>query len=356
METVFIAMSGGIDSSFAAYLLKKQGYKVVGVTFELLPSSYKSANNSQICCSLETIHRARKIADDLSIPHCVINMKNEFQEFVIDNFLVEYKSGRTPNPCILCNRYIKLSSFYNKALSLGADKIATGHYAIIEHVSGNYGIRKGTDKSKDQSYFLYPVKESSLKNILFPLGTYKKNNVTANSEEFCWSSRNIKESQDICFIPEGNYRGFLSKYIKFKEGPIYHRNGKLMGKHNGLYLYTIGQRRGLNIPYKESLYVLELIPDSNTLIVGSKEDLKRKSLTADDVNLFHLFLESDFSSGNFSAKVRYRQKEESCKLNISNGLLSVNFENPVYSVAPGQSVVVYKNDTIVCGGIIKDSE
>jgi tRNA-specific 2-thiouridylase len=355
METVFIAMSGGIDSSFAAYLLKQKGYKVVGITFQLLPETVKSAKNPKACCSRETIHRAKKIAASLSIPHYIINMRKEFEEYVIDNFLNEYKSGRTPNPCILCNKYIKFLSFHDKALSIGADKIATGHYAIIDSTAGNYTIRKGTDRNKDQSYFLYPIKESSLKHILFPIGTYTKDSLKDNAGKLGWNLQNVKESQDICFIPEGDYRNFLSNYIKLQEGPIYRTDGTFMGKHNGIHLYTIGQRRGLNIPYKEPLYIIEIIPDKNTLIVGPKEHLKKKKLVAYRGNFFNMNMPG-FASGIFSAKVRYRQKEELCTFATSDDLLYINFENPIYSIAPGQSVVIYKDDAIVCGGIIRNSE
>ncbi|MCX5813709.1 MAG: tRNA 2-thiouridine(34) synthase MnmA [Proteobacteria bacterium] len=356
METVFIAMSGGIDSSFTAYLLKQKGYKVVGITFQLLPEAIKSTKNPKACCSIETIHRAKKMANDLSIPHYIINMRKEFEEHVINNFLNEYKHGRTPNPCILCNKYIKFQSFLDKALSIGADKIATGHYAIIDQTSGGYTIRKGTDKAKDQSYFLYPIKEGLLKHILFPLGTYTKDNLRVNAGKLGWNLQNVKESQDICFIPEGNYRDFLSNYMELKEGPVYHAEGTFMGMHNGIHLYTIGQRRGLNIPYKEPLYVIEIIPDKNTLIVGPKEYLKRKKLVAHSTNFFNMNAPPGLAPGSLSAKVRYRQKEEACTFTISDDLLYIDFKNPLYSIAPGQSVVIYKDDAIVCGGIIRSSE
>ena len=355
METVFVAMSGGMDSSFAAYLLKQKGYKVVGITFQLLPEKMKGPKNPKACCSIETIMRARKIANDLSIPHYIINLRKEFEEHVIDNFLNEYESGRTPNPCVLCNRYIKFISFPDKALSIGADKIATGHYAMIDEVQGSYNLRKGSDQSKDQSYFLYHIKKELLKYIIFPLGTYIKSTLKDNMRRLGWGLANIKESQDVCFIPENDYRDFLSNYMQLKKGPVYHVDGKLMGSHNGMHMYTIGQRRGLEIPYKEPLYVIEIIPDKNTLIIGPKEYLKRKKLIAEDVNFF-LTDQTGLSSENLSAKVRYRQKEVQCTLRLSGDLLGVDFYSPVYSITPGQSVVIYSSDKVVGGGIIKSSE
>jgi tRNA-uridine 2-sulfurtransferase len=355
METVFVAMSGGIDSSFTAYLLKQKGYKVVGITFQLLSSTIKSTKNPKACCSVETVARVKKFADDLSIPHYVINLRKEFEEHVIEPFLKEYGSGRTPNPCIRCNKYIKFSSFPDRALSVGADKIATGHYAIIDELSGDYSLKKGSDETKDQSYFLYPIKTDLMKRLLFPLGQLTKNSVKKDASSLGWNSRAIKESQDVCFIPENDCREFLSKHLHFKKGPIYHTGGTLMGTHSGIHLYTIGQRRGLNIPYKEPLYVIDIIPGENSLIVGPKDHLKRKKLVAYDLN-FPNTDRADLLCGDLRAKVRYRQKEEACTISISGDRLEVDFHNPVYSITPGQSVVIYNGSTVVGGGIIERSE
>jgi tRNA-specific 2-thiouridylase len=349
METVFIAMSGGIDSSFSAYLLRQKGYNLVGITFQLLPETIKNIKNPKACCSIEAVHRAKKIADDLSIPHYVINLREEFERYVIEKFIQEYKEGRTPNPCILCNRYIKFSSFINKALSIGGEKIATGHYAIIKEISGNYFLKKGKDKIKDQSYFLYPINKDLLNVILFPLGEYTKEKVKEKAYKIGWNINKTKESQDICFIPEKDYRNFLSRFVLLKKGPVYLADGKFMGYHNGIHLYTIGQRRGLNIPYREPLYIIEIQPDENTIIVGPKEYLKRKRVIANELNLLNPV------SMNISGKVRYRQKEEPCKYTISHNTLEVDFDNPVYSITPGQSVVLYNEDTVVGGGVITSS-
>jgi tRNA-uridine 2-sulfurtransferase len=349
METVFVAMSGGLDSSFAAYLLKREGYKVVGVTFQLLPESMKNIRNPKACCSIETINRAKKIADNLSIPHYVINLRREFEEHVIENFIHEYMSGRTPNPCILCNRYIKFSAFLKMALSIGADKVATGHYANIKETTGGCIMQKGFDTAKDQSYFLYPIAKESLKYILFPLGSQTKAGLKERMHEIKWEYQKAKESQDICFIPGSDYREFMSGLVGLHEGPVYSVEGKLLGHHDGIHLYTIGQRRGLKIPYKEPLYVVDILVEENTIIAGSKESLKRKRLLANNINML------EKTTSQITGKVRYRQKEEPCTYNVSGDSLEVEFTNPVYSITPGQSVVLYDGDTIVGGGIINNS-
>ncbi|OPY78998.1 MAG: tRNA-specific 2-thiouridylase MnmA [Syntrophorhabdus sp. PtaU1.Bin153] len=342
-------MSGGIDSSFAAYLLKKQGFKVLGITFQLLPDSLKNVCNPKACCSLDTIHRAKRVADALSIPHYVINLRNEFKEYVIDKFIDAYKKGETPNPCVLCNKYIKFSSFVTKALSIGGEKIATGHYACIEEVSGTYLLKKGIDKTKDQSYFLYPIRTQLLESILFPLGKLRKTEVKTMAENAGWKNDGTKESQDICFIPEGDYRGFLSKFVHLKKGPVFSVDGKRLGEHEGIHLYTVGQRRGLNIPYSEPLYVVEIRPYDNAVIVGPKDFLKKRYLTATGVNILHL------SSTSVAGKVRYRQKEQPCHYTTEGDLLRVEFPQTIDAIMPGQSVVLYTNDTVVGGGTIKDS-
>jgi tRNA-specific 2-thiouridylase len=349
METVFVAMSGGIDSSFAAYLLKKQGFKVIGITFQLLPDFLTNCCNPKACCSLDTIHRAKRIADALSVPHYVINLTNEFKEYVIDKFIDAYKKGETPNPCVLCNQYIKFSSFIAKALSLGGEKIATGHYACIEEVSGAYLLKKGLDKTKDQSYFLYPIKGQTLRSILFPLAKLRKTEVKAMAEKAGWKNNNPRESQDICFIPEGDYRGFLSQFVHLKKGPVFSIDGKRLGEHEGIHLYTIGQRRGLNIPYTEPLYVVEIRPYDNSVIVGPKDFLRKRHLTATGVNILHP------SSTSVTGKVRYRQTEQPCRYTTEGDLLRVEFLQAIDAITPGQSVVLYANDAVVGGGTITNS-
>jgi tRNA-specific 2-thiouridylase len=351
METVFVAMSGGFDSSFAAYILKKSGYSVVGVTFRLLPESVTDGQHPKTCCSADTIVRAQNAATFLSIPHYVMDLRDDFEHYVIKRFISEYKSGITPNPCILCNKFIKFSSFARKAFSMGADKIATGHYAgiDIDEENGICYLKKGIDKAKDQSYFLYSIEEDILKRTIFPLGKYKKTDLKEEARNISWDIHGIKESQDICFVPDNNYSRFLSPYIALKKGPVYHIDGTFLGHHKGLHFYTIGQRRGINIPYREALYVVNTISEENTLIVGSKKDLKQKTVIASEVNLFPRV------SDNVSGKVRYRQKEEPCVYKTVNDTLQIEFPHSISSVTPGQSVVLYDGDIVIGGGIIEKS-
>jgi tRNA-specific 2-thiouridylase len=312
-----------------------------------LPEAIASRQHPKACCSADAIVKAQGAASYLSIPHYVVDLREDFKHYVIDRFIDEYKSGRTPNPCILCNKFIKFSSFARKAFSMGADRIATGHYARIEEENGTYSLKKGIDKAKDQSYFLYAIEQDILKRTLFPLGKYKKNDLKEEARNISWNIYSIKESQDICFIPGNDYRKFLSPYITLKKGPVYHVDGAFLGNHMGLHLYTIGQRRGINIPYREALHVVNTIPDENTLIVGSIEDLKQKVLTASEINLF------SHVSDNVNGKVRYRQKEEPCAYEAGNDTLHVEFLRPISSVTPGQSVVLYHGDIVIGGGIIE---
>jgi tRNA-specific 2-thiouridylase len=347
MQTVFVAMSGGLDSSFSAYLLKKQGFKVIGVTFALLPKTAANARNPKACCSLDSTNRARKVADGLSIAHYVINLRPQFEEQVIERFVAEYLSGRTPNPCILCNQYIKFSAFVRMALALGADAVATGHYAAIKKSEAGWSLNKGRDGSKDQSYFLYPIEQYRLSSLLFPLSDYTKEAVRLAMTGLAWDSSRVRESQDICFIPESDYRGFISQYVPLKKGDIFLHDGRHLGFHEGIHLYTVGQRRGLNIPYAEPLYVTEIRAEENVLIVGPKEKLRGRSLIADQVNML-----AARPSGRALGKVRYRQREEPCTYAVSNGQLEVTFDDFVSAITPGQSVVLYEGDMVLGGGTI----
>lgn len=337
---VFLAMSGGVDSAFAAKILKERGFKVRAFTFRLL-KNLEHFRTPKICCSEENMRRAERIAESLSIPHHILDLTEEFYFYVIERFIEEYKNGRTPNPCILCNRHIKFHIFLKRALSLGAEKIATGHYARIEEENGEYLLKKGIDEKKDQSYFLYPIKKEYLKYILFPLGSFKKEEV----KETFGGRLSIIESQDLCFV-SGNLKEFLKNFLKPKEGPIYFIDGRLLGYHEGIYFYTIGQRKGLGIPYKYPLYVIEIRKEDNAIIVGPREYLEGDRLSAKEVNFLYP------SKMEVKGKIRYNQKEEPCKYEIEGDHLFVQFERPIYAITKGQSVVLYSRDTVIGGGVI----
>ncbi len=343
-------MSGGIDSSYSAYLLKEKGYKVVGFTFDLLPSTQRSRCNPKMCCSAVNVNRAKRVADSLSIPHYVINMREDFDQYVIQRFVDEYRAGRTPNPCVLCNKHIKFASFLQKALALGADLVATGHYASTRETPGGIELRKGKDRAKDQSYFLYPIPRKDLGMIAFPLADHTKETVRQKSVELGAGGEEVPESQDICFIPENDYRAFVGQFIPLKRGPIVTTRGDLIGYHEGVHLYTIGQRRGINIPSAEPLYVIDIRTRDNVVVAGAKEDLRRKRLLADDVNML-----SSAIGGEARAKVRYRQKEERCSYSVKEGLLEVVFHEPISSITPGQSVVLYDGERVLGGATIREA-
>ena len=350
MRTVFVAMSGGLDSSYSAYLLKRQGYRVVGVTFALLPKTTASTRNPKACCSLDSTNRAKRVADSLSIAHYVINLRPQFEEHVIEKFIAEYRGGRTPNPCVLCNQYIKFSAFVQRALALGADAVATGHYATVEKSETGWLLKKAKDGSKDQSYFLYPIEQYRLPTLLFPMSGYTKEAVRLNMTGLAWGPSRVRESQDICFIPDSDYRRFIGRYIPVKKGDVFLHDGRHLGCHEGVQLYTIGQRRGLNIPFTEPLYVTEIRAEENVLIVGPKEKLRRRTLLADQVNML-----CARSSGRALGRVRYRQKEEPCTFNVNNDLLEVTFDDPISAITPGQSVVLYEGDRVLGGATVREA-
>ena len=341
-------MSGGIDSSYSAYLLKEAGYRVVGFTFDLLPGSLRDGSNPRMCCSAVSVNRARSVADRLAIPHYVLNMREEFDRHVVQRFVDEYRIGRTPNPCVLCNRYIKFDLFLKKAKAMGADLVATGHYARIEKAPQGFELKKGIDRSKDQSYFLYPIPEDDLEKIVFPLATTTKE--TIRQTFGAAGQGEVPESQDICFIPDNDYRAFIRRFMPRRKGPVVLVDGRQIGTHEGIHLYTIGQRRGINVPFGQALYVVELRAEDNLVKVGDKASLSRRRLVADDINMLNRAV-----AGRAAAKVRYRQKEEKCSYRVRHGLLEVLFDDPVSSIAPGQSVVLYDGDTVLGGGTIRET-
>lgn len=337
--TVVVAMSGGVDSSAVAYLLKKENYNVVGATMKLL-------NNE---ATTNAINDAKKVCEVLGIKHYVFDMEKEFKEIVITNFINSYKEGETPNPCVVCNKKFKFGLFYKKAKELlNADYIATGHYASLK----DNKLVESPNTAKDQSYFLWGIDKNVLPHIMFPLSKYgNKDEVRHEVSKILPNTSKKKDSQEICFIPNDDYKAFLSKYTTTKPGNIYLEDNTLIGKHTGLTNYTVGQRKGLNISYKEPLFVLRIDPKNNCLIVGPKESLYKDKLRANNINI----LVDDFS-GKILAKIRSHGPKEEVVIEKDQDELIATFKNKVRAITPGQSIVFYSEDgTCLGGAIIKEA-
>lgn len=342
---VVVAMSGGVDSSVAAALLKKQGYAVIGITMQVWPSK-KSFGG---CCSLETVNDAKKVADTLGIPHYVLNFRDVFKRDVIDNFVEEYKQGRTPNPCIRCNQYIKFDHLHRKALELGAEFVATGHYARIK----NGKLLKGKDSKKDQAYVLYMMNQESLGRTLFPLGDLTKEEVRKMAKDFGLPVAEKEESQEICFIEDDDYGRFLKEVYPeaVRPGPILDRDGNIAGMHGGIAFYTLGQRRGIGAHRGLPKYVVQIDRERNAIVIGDREDTLGKELVADQVT--YVSGVAPTSPLEIKAKIRYNSPEAEAVLKAQDqDKAQVIFKKPQRAITPGQSVVFYKGDEVIGGGII----
>ena len=354
MKKAMIAMSGGVDSSVAAYLISQQGYETVGVTMKL-HNDESQAQAEASCCTSDDIEDARSVAETLGIPYHVYNYSDNFTEHVISRFVDAYRNARTPNPCIDCNRYIKFDRLVKTAIELGFDYVVTGHYAVTEYdeTSGRYLLKKAVDESKDQSYVLYSLSQEQLKHILFPLGSMNKQEVREIADKLDFINADKPDSQDICFVPDGDYARFIEEWcgLKFENGNFVDLQGNVIAQHKGIINYTIGQRKGLGIAAKAPYYVVGKDLERNEVILGSNEDLFSSTLTATDVNF--ISVEKLTEPMRVRAKVRYKQKETDATISpLENGDVSVVFDEPQRAIASGQAVVFYDGDIVVGGGTI----
>ena len=355
-EKVVVGMSGGVDSSVAAYLLKEQGYDVIGVTMQIWEDEEQQRTEENGgCCGLSAVDDARRVADRLEIPYYVMNFKQEFQKKVVDYFVEEYLAGRTPNPCIACNRYVKWESLLKRSMEIGADYIATGHYARIAKLpNGRFAIRNSVTARKDQTYALYNLTQFQLAHTLMPIGEYEKDQVRRIAQEAGLPVAAKPDSQDICFVPDGDYAAFLKKKTGERmpgEGDFVTRDGTVLGKHKGITHYTIGQRKGLGLSMGEPVFVSELRPKTNQVVVGEETQVFKKELLCDHLNF--MGMEDLEEPRKVWAKVRYAHKGQWCRIEKQGrDLIRAEFEEPVRAITPGQAVVFYEGEYVLGGGII----
>jgi len=357
-KTVLALMSGGVDSSVAAAILSRQGFEVVGITMKVWEDAGVTDELTPRCCSAADVEDARRVCSRLKIPHYVSNTKAAFRKHVVESFCEEYLSGRTPNPCIVCNTEIKFRLMLRRARALGAGHVATGHYARIERdeATGRYLLLKGCDGSKDQSYFLYNLTQRQLSQIMFPLGKLTKAEVRHKAGELGLSVAKKAESQEICFVPQGDYRTILQQMApdRLNPGPIVDVQGKKLGTHKGIAYYTIGQRRGLGIAHPKPLYVVRFDIEKNTVVVGTSEHLLADELVAEDMNW--ISVKGISEQIRVRARIRYKHRESSATISpLERRSVLVQFERPQRAITPGQAVVFYDGDVVVGGGVISSA-
>lgn len=356
---VLVAMSGGIDSTVVALMLHKEGYEVIGITMKTWDYAASGTSSKETgCCNVDSFNDARKAAVENGFPHFILDIRDEFGDFVIENFVEEYLAGRTPNPCVMCNTHIKWRALLKRADAMGCDFIATGHYANIhQHSNGRYYLSKGQDELKDQSYVLWGLEQDLLARTLLPLGNYRKSDIRKMAEDYGYPELAKKsESYEICFVPDNDYRGFLKRKVEGLEekvdgGLFVDKSGKILGKHKGYPFYTIGQRKGL-VAVGRPIYVTEIIPETNTVVLGDEEDLVKKEVFISKVNWLKYNGVEDGTE--LLTKIRYKDSGTLGKMyNEADGSLRFEFYDDAKGIAPGQSAVFYEGNDVVGGGIIQ---
>lgn len=354
-KRVLVGMSGGVDSSVAAYLLKEEGYEVIGVTMQIWQDEERAVLEEKAgCCGISAVLDARRVAEMLDIPYYVLNFKDSFQKNVIDYFIHEYQAGRTPNPCIACNRMVKWESLFHKAMELQADYLATGHYATIEKYqpTGRYALKKSAAIGKDQTYALYSLTQAQIAHTLMPLGHYQKESVRKIAQQIGLAVANKPDSQEICFIPDNDYGKYLEEHTKtpILPGDFLDVCGNVLGKHRGIPYYTVGQRKGLGIAFGKPMFVKKIDAANNQIILAENSQLFEEEMRVSALNFVSYEKLND--EEKLYCKIRYSHQPAACKVKIIGDQLHCRFEEPQRAITPGQAAVFYQDDFVAFGGVI----